>query len=205
MCVFIVAHDAAARARGADIAETGGGKSKGRQRARGAGRGAGGGCQSRALKVAAHGVRITTIHTNASVFASQISCRSAHRARPNTRARLSRNRLRRFDTEVVVAASPTDHAARTHSHHAPLQKKHALADADRHHHTHNPSSSSSSSSGSSHTPPALAHHRCRPDDSSNSRRPVFSMRSNARTHARSSSRAVGYPVEWHRGRGHQGT
>jgi hypothetical protein len=183
--VLIVAHHAAARARGADIAETGEGKSKRMQRARGAGRGAGGGCQSRALKVAAHGVRITTIHTNASVFASQISCRSAHRARPNTRARLSRNRLRRFDTEVVVAASPTDHAARTHPHHALLRKKkHALPDADRHHHTHNPSSSSSSSSSSSHTPPALAHHRCRPDDSSNSRRPVFSMRSNARTHAR---------------------
>ena len=45
--------------------------------------------------------------------------------------------------------------------------------ADRHH-THK---------AATHTPPALAHHRCRPDDSSNSRRPVFSMRSNARTHA----------------------
>jgi hypothetical protein len=70
------------------------------------------------IKGSSHGVRIKLVHTNASVLhhccepsTHAAAVTAGSRAHAKQSRRLSRNRLRRFDTEVVVAASPTDHAA----------------------------------------------------------------------------------------------
>lgn len=127
------------------------------------------------LKGSLHGVRIMTIHTNASVFTSHSSRepqRSAALAEP-IETRRHGSSCRCLTHRPRCTQPPTSHTAQHSS--KQQQQQHR----------------------------ALAHHRCRPDDSSNSHKPVFSMRSHTQPHA--VSRPDGYPVEWHRGRGHQGT
>jgi hypothetical protein len=111
ICLFIVAHHAAVV--GGWVSGEGQTRGQGgKQGGKGANKGARGrGCQSRALKVAAHGVRIMTIHTNASVFASRVRSglpphnTRRHRSRPQQRRRIVSRLTRRAQGRGRTRAS----------------------------------------------------------------------------------------------------